>query len=86
MIPPRFKIGYDQKADASRFPVTEGVVVVPSNVVLDAPMRLAALTHKNPPETTRLYLVRHGQVADGHTQRYHGNNDIDLSPRPGSSS
>ena len=38
MIPPRFKIGYDAKADASRFPVTEGgVVVVPSNVVLDAP-------------------------------------------------
>ncbi len=43
-------------------------------------MRLAALTHKNPPEATRLYLVRHGRVADGHTQRYHGNNDIDLSP------
>jgi glucose-1-phosphate adenylyltransferase len=38
MIPPRFKIGYDLKADASRFPVTEGgVVVVPSNVILDAP-------------------------------------------------
>ena len=37
-IPPRFKIGYDPKADAIRFPVTEGaVVVVPSNVVLDAP-------------------------------------------------
>jgi alpha-ribazole phosphatase len=29
---------------------------------------------------TRLYLVRHGQVADGHTDRYHGNNDIGLSP------
>jgi alpha-ribazole phosphatase len=28
---------------------------------------------------TRLYLVRHGQVADGHTDRYHGNNDIGLS-------
>ncbi len=27
---------------------------------------------------TRLYLVRHGQVADGHTDRYHGNNDIGL--------
>jgi broad specificity phosphatase PhoE len=27
---------------------------------------------------TRLYLVRHGQVADGHTHRYHGNNDIEL--------
>jgi len=23
----------------------------------------------------RLYLVRHGQVADGHTDRYHGNHD-----------
>ena len=30
---------------------------------------------------TRLYLVRHGQVADGHTDRYHGNNDIGLSPQ-----
>ena len=30
---------------------------------------------------TRLYLVRHGQVADGHTHRYHGNNDIGLSPK-----
>jgi alpha-ribazole phosphatase len=29
---------------------------------------------------TRLYLVRHGQVADGHTDRYHGHNDIGLSP------
>ena len=29
---------------------------------------------------TRVYLVRHGQVADGHTDRYHGNNDIGLSP------
>jgi alpha-ribazole phosphatase len=29
---------------------------------------------------TRLYLVRHGQVADGHTHLYHGNNDIGLSP------
>jgi alpha-ribazole phosphatase len=28
---------------------------------------------------TRLYLVRHGQVADGHTDRYHGHNDIGLS-------
>jgi alpha-ribazole phosphatase/probable phosphoglycerate mutase len=28
---------------------------------------------------TRLYLVRHGQVADGHAHRYHGNNDIGLS-------
>jgi alpha-ribazole phosphatase len=30
---------------------------------------------------TRLYLVRHGQVADGHTDRYHGHNDIGLSPK-----
>jgi alpha-ribazole phosphatase len=30
---------------------------------------------------TRLYLVRHGQVADGHTDRYHGNNDIGLSDK-----
>ena len=38
MIPPRFKIGYDREADANRFPVTEGgIVVVPSNVILDAP-------------------------------------------------
>ncbi len=29
---------------------------------------------------TRLYLVRHGQVAEGHTTRYHGHNDIGLSP------
>jgi alpha-ribazole phosphatase/probable phosphoglycerate mutase len=43
-------------------------------------MRLAALTHKCPPEATRLYLVRHGRVAEGHTDRYHGNNDIGLSP------
>ena len=43
-------------------------------------MRLAALTHQSPPEATRLYLVRHGRVADGHTDRYHGNNDIALSP------
>ncbi len=28
---------------------------------------------------TRLYLVRHGQVADGHTDRYHGHNDVGLS-------
>jgi alpha-ribazole phosphatase/probable phosphoglycerate mutase len=30
---------------------------------------------------TRLYLVRHGQVADGHTDRYHGHNDIGLSTK-----
>lgn len=37
-IPPRFTIGHDLQADASRFPVTEGgVVVVPNNVTLEAP-------------------------------------------------
>lgn len=37
-IPPRFTIGYDRAADASRFPVTEGgVVVVPNNVILEGP-------------------------------------------------
>jgi alpha-ribazole phosphatase/probable phosphoglycerate mutase len=30
---------------------------------------------------TRLYLIRHGQVADGHTHLYHGHNDIHLSPK-----
>lgn len=43
-------------------------------------MRVAALARATPPEATRLYLVRHGRVADGHTDRYHGNNDIGLSP------
>ena len=43
-------------------------------------MRLQALRAKASLTPTRLYLVRHGQVADGHTQRYHGNNDIGLSP------
>ena len=33
------------------------------------------------PHPTRVYLVRHGQVADGHTDRYHGNNDIGLSDK-----
>lgn len=37
-IPPRFTIGYDRRADASRFPVTAGgVVIVPNNVTLEAP-------------------------------------------------
>ena len=37
-IPPRFTIGYDRQADASRFPVTEGgIVVVPNNVFLEGP-------------------------------------------------
>jgi|UniRef100_A0A7C5AM09 alpha-ribazole phosphatase len=43
-------------------------------------MRPTALTPDNPPPPTRLYLVRHGRVADGHTDRYHGHNDIPLSP------
>jgi alpha-ribazole phosphatase len=43
-------------------------------------MRLTSLTQGGTPAATRLYLVRHGQVADGHTDRYHGNNDIGLSP------
>jgi glucose-1-phosphate adenylyltransferase len=38
MIPPRFTIGYDRQADASRFPVTDGgIVVVPNNVTLEGP-------------------------------------------------
>lgn len=44
-------------------------------------MRLAALAQAGPILPTRLYLVRHGQVADGHTDRYHGHNDIGLSPQ-----
>ena len=43
-------------------------------------MLLTALTHQHPPEATRLYLVRHGRVAEGHTDRYHGHDDIGLSP------
>jgi alpha-ribazole phosphatase len=43
-------------------------------------MRLASLAQDSPPAATRLYLVRHGRVADGHADRYHGNNDIALSP------
>jgi alpha-ribazole phosphatase len=43
-------------------------------------MRLASLAQDSPPAATRLYLVRHGRVADGHADRYHGNNDIGLSP------
>jgi alpha-ribazole phosphatase len=42
-------------------------------------MRLASIAPGAPPAATRLYLVRHGRVADGHTDRYHGNNDIGLS-------
>ena len=44
-------------------------------------MRLQAQRAKGSLTPTRLYLVRHGQVADGHTDRYHGNNDIGLSPQ-----
>jgi glucose-1-phosphate adenylyltransferase len=37
-IPPRFTIGYDAEADARHFTVTPGgVVVVPSNVILEGP-------------------------------------------------
>jgi alpha-ribazole phosphatase/probable phosphoglycerate mutase len=43
-------------------------------------MRLQAQRLKGSLTPTRVYLVRHGQVADGHTDRYHGNNDIGLSP------
>jgi len=41
-------------------------------------MRVAAMDPRLVP--TRLYLIRHGRVADGHTDRYHGHNDVDLSP------
>ncbi len=43
-------------------------------------MRLQALRAKASLTPTRLYLVRHGQVADGHTHLYHGHNDVGLSP------
>jgi alpha-ribazole phosphatase len=42
-------------------------------------MRLQAMRAKASLTPTRVYLVRHGQVADGHTDRYHGHNDIGLS-------
>jgi broad specificity phosphatase PhoE len=45
-------------------------------------MRLQAQRAKGSLTPTRLYLVRHGQVADGHTDRYHGNHDIGHSLRP----
>jgi len=44
-------------------------------------MRLQAQRIKGSLTPTRLYLVRHGQVADGHTHRYHGHNDIGLSDK-----
>lgn len=43
-------------------------------------MRLKALAAQGQAKATRLYLLRHGQVADGHTHLYHGHNDVDLSP------
>ena len=43
-------------------------------------MRLKALGRGGNLAPARLYLIRHGQVADGHTHLYHGHNDIDLSP------
>lgn len=43
-------------------------------------MRLTALRASKPPSPTRLYLIRHGRVAEGHAHRYHGHNDIPLSP------
>jgi alpha-ribazole phosphatase/probable phosphoglycerate mutase len=43
-------------------------------------MRVQSLAQAKESSPTRLYLVRHGRVADGHTHRYHGNNDIGLSP------
>lgn len=44
-------------------------------------MQLKALAHGHSLTPTRLYLVRHGQVADGHTHIYNGHTDVDLSPR-----
>jgi alpha-ribazole phosphatase len=43
-------------------------------------MRTQTLAQAGEATPTRLYLVRHGRVADGHAHRYHGNNDIGLSP------
>jgi len=43
-------------------------------------MRLQAQRAQGLLTATRLYLVRHGRVAHGHTDRYHGHNDIGLSP------
>ncbi len=42
-------------------------------------MRVAALLQDERLTPTRLYLMRHGQVADGHTHRYHGHTDVGLS-------
>lgn len=43
-------------------------------------MRVALMTQDPRLVPTRLYLIRHGRVAEGHTDRYHGHNDVDLSP------
>ncbi|MFP3867435.1 MAG: alpha-ribazole phosphatase [Desulfobacteraceae bacterium] len=43
-------------------------------------MQLKALSKNQDLKPARLYLVRHGQVADGHTHIYNGHNDVDLSP------
>jgi broad specificity phosphatase PhoE len=43
-------------------------------------MRTQALAQAGEATPTRLYLVRHGRVAEGHAHRYHGHNDIGLSP------
>ena len=43
-------------------------------------MRVQTPAQAKEAQPTRLFLIRHGQVADGHTHRYHGNNDIGLSP------
>jgi len=42
-------------------------------------MQLKALAQHGQDRATRLFLVRHGQVSDGHTDKYHGKNDIGLS-------
>ena len=44
-------------------------------------MRLRALAAQGLLTATRLYLVRHGQVADGHTDVYNGHVDVDFSSR-----
>ncbi len=44
-------------------------------------MRLQAQRIKGSLTATRIYLVRHGRVAEDHTDRYHGHNDIGLSPQ-----
>ena len=57
----------------------------PTTPVLEDLRRMSSMAAaaKGSLTPTRLYLVRHGQVADGHTDRYHGNNDIGLSDNRG---